>query len=313
MSAHTSRPTVDPLYVAARSVLLDALIALQPHGLSVIVAGAQAIYLRTGDANLAIAPYTTDGDLALDPAKLAGTPTLEAAMRTANFELSTEPGIWLATIRVGQEDVLIPVDLIVPEGVATGTGRRDARLQGQGERVARRALGLEAALVDHSTLTIHALSPDDRRSIQAEVAEPTALLIAKLHKLHERIASQRQTRIDDKDAADVLRIMQTTNPADIANTRHPHPRPDRQHTDHCRAHLPGCALWSARTPRHHDGPACPTNSNATRADTGTLRQLRSRHPRSRTAELTPHWSGLGSPRSSASARGISTRRSPTSR
>ena len=35
--------------------------------------------LRTGEANLAIAPYTTDGDLALDPAKLAETPTLEAA------------------------------------------------------------------------------------------------------------------------------------------------------------------------------------------------------------------------------------------
>jgi hypothetical protein len=94
MSEHTSSASVDPLYVAARSVLLDALTALQPHGLSVIVAGAQAIYLRTGDADLAIAPYTTDGDLTLNPAKLAVTPTLEAAMRTANFELSTEPGIW---------------------------------------------------------------------------------------------------------------------------------------------------------------------------------------------------------------------------
>jgi hypothetical protein len=129
MSERTSPAAVDPLYVAARSVLLDALTALQPHGLSVIVAGAQAIYLRTGDANLAIAPYTTDGDLTIDPAKLAETPTLEAAMLAANFELSTEPGIWLATTRVGQGNVQIPVDLIVPEGVATGAGRRDARLQ----------------------------------------------------------------------------------------------------------------------------------------------------------------------------------------
>ena len=30
----------DPLYVAARRVLLDALIALSPHGRAVIVAGA---------------------------------------------------------------------------------------------------------------------------------------------------------------------------------------------------------------------------------------------------------------------------------
>jgi len=214
----TSPTAVEPLYVAARSVLLDALTALQPHGLSVIVAGAQAIYLRTGDANLAIAPYTTDGDLALNPSKLAETPTLEAAMLSADFQLSTEPGIWLATARVGEDDVCIPVDLIVPEGVATGAGRRDARLQGQGQRVARRALGLEAALVDHSRLTIHALNPDDQRSIQAEVAGAAALLVAKLHKLHERVEGKRQSRVDDKDAADVLRIMQTTKPADIADT-----------------------------------------------------------------------------------------------
>jgi hypothetical protein len=52
-------------------VLLDALTALQSHGLPVIVASAQAIYLPTGDAYLAITPYTADGDLALDPAELA--------------------------------------------------------------------------------------------------------------------------------------------------------------------------------------------------------------------------------------------------
>jgi hypothetical protein len=91
-------------------------------------------------------------------------------------------------------------------------------LDRHGKRVARRVLGLEAALVDHSSLTIRALSPDDQRSIQAEVAGPAALLVAKVHKLHERIESQRSTRIDDKDAADVLRIMQTTDPAAIAGT-----------------------------------------------------------------------------------------------
>ncbi len=218
VSEPASPAAVDPLYVAARSVLIDALTALQPHGLSVIVAGAQAIYLHTGGANLAIAPYTTDGDLALNPAKLANAPTLEAAMRSANFQLSTEPGIWLATARVAEEDVRIPVDLIVPEGVATGAGRRDARLQGQGQRVARRARGLEGALVDHSPLTIRALNSDDQRSIQAEVAGPAALLVAKLHKLHERVESRRAARIDDKDAADILRIMQTTDPTDIMDT-----------------------------------------------------------------------------------------------
>ncbi len=165
-----------------------------------------------------VAPYTTDGDLALDPAKLADSPTLEAAMRAAHFHLDAEPGIWLARAQVAGEDVLIPVDLIVPDGVATGGGRRDARLQGQGTRVARRARGLEAALIDHSPMVVSALDSRDQRSVRVEVAGPAALLVAKLHKLHDRVTSERSTRIDDKDAADVLRIMQTTEPANVADT-----------------------------------------------------------------------------------------------
>jgi hypothetical protein len=63
----------DPRYVAARRVLLDALTAPEPHGRAFIVVGAQAIYLRTGSADLSmtVAPFTTDGDLALDPRHLA--------------------------------------------------------------------------------------------------------------------------------------------------------------------------------------------------------------------------------------------------
>ena len=38
----------DPLYVEARRILLDALFALRSHRPAIIVAGAQAIYLRTG-------------------------------------------------------------------------------------------------------------------------------------------------------------------------------------------------------------------------------------------------------------------------
>ena len=49
---------LDPRYVQARRVLLDALFALAPYGAAIIVAGAQAIYLHTGDADFAIAPFT---------------------------------------------------------------------------------------------------------------------------------------------------------------------------------------------------------------------------------------------------------------
>lgn len=110
---------LDPLYVAARGVLLDALFALAPHGKAVIVVGAQAVYLRTGDADvtISIAPYTTDGDLALDPTLLGDEPELASSMRHAGF-LLTEPGIWHATEHVAGKDVIIPLDLIVPEAAS---------------------------------------------------------------------------------------------------------------------------------------------------------------------------------------------------
>ncbi|MGH2715620.1 MAG: hypothetical protein ACRDM7_17370 [Thermoleophilaceae bacterium] len=194
--------------------------ALAPHGRAFVVAGAQAVYLRTGDADIAVAPYTTDGDLALDPALLGDDPQLEAAMKSAGFDLSlvdgyVEPGVWVTKARNGGDEFLIPVDLIVPEGAARGGGRRGARLGIHGKRVARRAVGLEAALVDHSPMIVAALSPADSRSIEVEVAGSTALLIAKAHKLHDRIAASRTDRIDDKDAADVVRLMQTTSATDV--------------------------------------------------------------------------------------------------
>lgn len=210
---------IDPRYVAARRVLLDALEALAEHGQAVIVAGAQAVYLRTGEGEIGIAPYTTDGDLAIDPATLHDEPQLETAMRDAHFTRSlTEPGIWLATTTVDGEELTIPVDLIVPEGVAPPGGRRGARLGPHGNRAARRAVGLEAALVDHSPMTIAALEPTDARHFEVEVAGVAALLVAKAHKIHDRLTSNRPGRAEDKDAADVYRIMQTSSPTDVART-----------------------------------------------------------------------------------------------
>lgn len=45
----------DDLYVRARAALLDATDALTPHLESIVLVGAQAIYLNTGDADLAVA------------------------------------------------------------------------------------------------------------------------------------------------------------------------------------------------------------------------------------------------------------------
>jgi hypothetical protein len=208
----------DPIYVEARRVLLDALVALAPHRSAFVVAGAQAVYLRAGESDLALAPYTTDGDLALDPTALTPDPTLEAVMRAAGFELSAEPGIWVARAVIAKRPVAIPVDLIVPEGFAPPGGRRGARLGPHGNRAARRALGLEAALVDKDPMPITALDPADQRAVTVDVAGVAALLVAKAHKLHDRVQRGRADRLDDKDAADVFRLMQVSSPGTVGAT-----------------------------------------------------------------------------------------------
>lgn len=106
----------------------------------------------------------------------------------------------------------VPVDLLVPEALS-GAGRRGARLGAHGNHVAHRARGLEAALIDNMPMTIGALEPNDRRSIEVTVAGPTALLVAKLHKIADRQADPR--RSDDKDALDVYRLLSSVPMDDL--------------------------------------------------------------------------------------------------
>jgi hypothetical protein len=90
---------LDPRYVEARRVLLDALFALAPHGAAVIVAGAQAIYLHTGDADFAIAPFTTDSDFAINPSLLGDDPQLEAAMQGCRWPSKEPTAAWSYSAR----------------------------------------------------------------------------------------------------------------------------------------------------------------------------------------------------------------------
>ncbi len=98
------------------------------------------------------------------------------------------------------------------------SGRRGARLGVHGNRAARRAIGLEAVLVDHATMTVTSLDPNDVRTIDVEVAGVAALLVAKTHKIYDRVVSGRADRLSDKDAADVYRIMQTALSSDVGAT-----------------------------------------------------------------------------------------------
>lgn len=96
------------------------------------------------------------------------------------------------------------MDLLVPEAVGGG-GRRGARLGVHGNQVARKAKGLEAALVERAQVTLASFDHADSRSVVVMVAGPGALLVAKLHKIHERRDSP--DRLADKDALDAFRIL----------------------------------------------------------------------------------------------------------
>lgn len=210
-------------YVAARRVLLDALEALRPHEGAVILTGAQAIYLRTGPASLPIAEFTTDGDLTLDPALLTEAPALADLMEAADFDPAVkqgapEPGIWVKEVVVEGAEITVPVDLIVPTEMAPPGGRRGARLRGHGKVAARKIEGLEATLVDNDVMSIGSLEDDDDRTAQIPVAGVAALIIAKSHKIADRVETGNDERLKDKDAADVVRLMRTSAPDTVAAT-----------------------------------------------------------------------------------------------
>lgn len=87
------------LLVAARSALLDALTALVAHREALVLIGAQAIYLHTDAAAVALAETTKDSDLAVDPRELHDAPLLDDAMHNAGFRLDTthpQPGSWIS-------------------------------------------------------------------------------------------------------------------------------------------------------------------------------------------------------------------------
>ena len=188
----------DPLYVRARTALLDAADALAEQLDTVVLVGAQAIYLHTGNADFAVAEYTTDVDFCVAPADLRDTPLLAELLETHGFSLREHPGAWMSPDG-------IPVDLMVPEALA-GSGSRGARLGPHGNKAARRAAGLEGALVDRERMEITSLDPGVERSTVMLVAGPTALLVAKVHKIAERTGTG--DRVSDKDALDVLRLLQ---------------------------------------------------------------------------------------------------------
>lgn len=203
----------DPLYVAARRALLNALEALTEHLSSLILVGAQAVCIHAGEAELAVAPFTTDADIAIDPDRLGDKPLLQDALTAAGFlQAKEEVGIWKTSISLEGIARQVGVDLLVPASVG-GPGRRGARIPPHSKLAARKVAGLEGALVDHDQHLLDALEPADRRRFEVSVAGPAALIVGKVYKILDRAGDA--DRSSDKDALDVLRLMRAVSTPEI--------------------------------------------------------------------------------------------------
>ncbi len=113
-----------------------------------------------------------------------------------------------------RREIVVPVDLIVPEELAPKAGRRSARLPGEhGKATARKSPGLAGAVVDNSPIELASLEGGDTRLITVNVAGYAALLVAKPHKLGDLGTPE---RLHAKDAGDVYRLFDAIPPDEMA-------------------------------------------------------------------------------------------------
>lgn len=161
---------------------------------------------------------TRDADIVVNPTFVTPDPKLLDVMGGIGVvpALPDRPGVY----GYAAEDKLslaerTTIDLIVPE-VYAGFGRRAARIAGQ-KHAASRATGLELAVWDRHRCALTAIN-DPTDTVDAWVAGPAALLVAKTHKVHERIAqiATRPDRLRPKDSGDVALLMMVTDPQDVA-------------------------------------------------------------------------------------------------
>ena len=79
--------------------------------------------------------------------------------------------------------------------------------------------GLEGALVSYTKRQITSLYPGSSRSCILKVAGPGALLVSKVHKIHERLeGSDERRRLQlQKDAFDIYRLLSVIDTGNLAS------------------------------------------------------------------------------------------------
>jgi hypothetical protein len=83
---------------------------LAPHLDSIVLVGAQAMYLHTGAADIVVAEFTTDADFSVEPALLSDEPLLAELLESRGFTPRERPGGWRTPAGVS-------VDIMVPEAL----------------------------------------------------------------------------------------------------------------------------------------------------------------------------------------------------
>jgi hypothetical protein len=214
----------DARYGAERSrrLLITTIVALGEHANAMTVVGAHAVHVwvqkKWGPVDM---ESTRDGDLAVNPVLIAEDPKIMQIMAEIGLEPARpeRPGIYGYVNERGLSWVQrTTVDLLVPETYAGSKGR-SARIPGQ-KSATTRAYGLELAIHDRTLIRISTTDGEPEMSVEVNVAGPAALLIAKAHKVSERLADvdKRPDRLRPKDSGDIALLMMVTDGAEMAKT-----------------------------------------------------------------------------------------------
>jgi hypothetical protein len=212
-------------YALSRQTLIDAIRALQPlpQG-SVILVGAHAVYLRAPEVITGISPFTYDGDLAVNPAKIRFARHIPEHLERSGFRFRNRYGGMYERSDASPDALgATNIDVLVPEAMdhLWATER-------YGTADVRAALvqpGLELCLVDHSTMNIASIGSSDRGETSVEVAGVLALLVAKGWKIGERFQQGPDAFLEvKKDIADIYRLLRVAQADDIERVARSLPR-----------------------------------------------------------------------------------------
>ncbi|GAA1874372.1 hypothetical protein GCM10009715_21350 [Paeniglutamicibacter psychrophenolicus] len=209
-------------------MLIETIGALAPHLDALTIVGAHAVHVWVQEMWGPIdMEATRDGDLVINPVFVAEEPKILELMASIGMEpaLEDRPGIYgYGSERDMAWEQRTTIDLLVP-AVYAGKKGRTAKIAGQ-DKATTQSYGLELAVHDRILTKLSTMDTQPSISAKAYVAGPAALLVAKAHKIHERLAEleRHPDRLRPKDSGDVALLMMVTRGDEVAETMMMHAR-----------------------------------------------------------------------------------------